>query len=86
MHWAQASFLETSVAEVRKNTLNSFSIKLEKGFFSFGSPWLWKIEAWKKLLLEQVSFDCETEKNMHEIHLLIIETVISVLNTSAGLY
>lgn len=62
MHWAQASLLETSVAEVSKNTFNTFSIKLEKGFLSFTSPWIWKTETWKKLLLEQVSFDCKTEK------------------------
>lgn len=67
MHWAQASLLETSVAEVSKNTLNTFSIKLEKGFLSFGSPWLWKREASKKSWLEQVSFDGETEVCMKAI-------------------
>lgn len=62
MHWAQASLLETCVAEVSKNTFNTFSMKLGKGFLSFISPWLWKTETWKELLLEQVSFDHKTKK------------------------
>lgn len=86
MHQAQASLLESSVAEASKNIFNTFSIKLGKSSFFFASPWLWETETWKKLLSEQVSFECKTEKSMHESHLLIIETVISVLNTSAGLH